>query len=75
MYSENNPVEQELIDQLNSAQSKLSAIAQEPLVFFSSYRFQITLNGRRHRRHYPDTVREGQIRFNPIWDRYDTDSG
>jgi hypothetical protein len=36
MYSENNPVEQELIDQLNSAQSKLSAIAQEPLVFFSS---------------------------------------
>jgi hypothetical protein len=29
------------------------------------------LNGRRHGRHYPDTVREGQIRFNPIWDRYE----
>jgi hypothetical protein len=34
------------------------------------YRFQITLNGRRHRRHYPNTVRQGRIRFKPIWDRY-----
>jgi glycosyltransferase involved in cell wall biosynthesis len=28
------------------------------------------LNGRRHRRHYPNTVRQGRIRFKPIWDRY-----
>jgi hypothetical protein len=35
-----------------------------------SYRFQITLNARRHRRHYPNTVRQGRIRFKPIWDRY-----
>jgi hypothetical protein len=38
-----------------------------------SYRFQITLNGRRHRRHYPNTVRQGRIRFKPIWDRYQTE--
>ena len=30
----------------------------------------ITLNGQRHRCHYPDTVRRGRIRFKPIWDRY-----
>jgi Glyoxalase/Bleomycin resistance protein/Dioxygenase superfamily len=36
----------------------------------ASYRFQITLNARRHRRHYPITVRQGRIRFKPIWDRY-----
>jgi signal transduction histidine kinase len=29
------------------------------------------LNGQRHRRHYPDTVRQGRIRFKPIWDRYE----
>jgi hypothetical protein len=34
------------------------------------YRFQITLNARRHRRHYPNTVRQGRIRFKSIWDRY-----
>jgi hypothetical protein len=28
------------------------------------------LNARRHRRHYPITVRQGRIRFKPIWDRY-----
>src|SRR5580704_11088836 len=35
-----------------------------------SYRFQITLNARRHRRHYPNTARQGRIRFKPSWDRY-----
>jgi succinate-semialdehyde dehydrogenase / glutarate-semialdehyde dehydrogenase len=29
------------------------------------------LNARRHRRHYPNTVRQGRIRFKPIWDRYE----
>ena len=29
------------------------------------------MNGRRHRRHYPDTVRQGRIRFKPIWERYE----
>jgi glutathione S-transferase len=35
-----------------------------------SYRFQITLNTRRRHRRYPITVRQGWIRFKPIWDRY-----
>ena len=30
------------------------------------------MNGRWHRRHYPDTVRQGRIRFKPICDRYKT---
>jgi hypothetical protein len=29
--------------------------------------FQITLNARRHRRHYPNTVRQDRIRFKPIF--------
>jgi hypothetical protein len=39
-------------------------------ISYASYRFQITLNARRHRRHYPNTARQGRIRFRPIWDRY-----
>jgi len=32
----------------------------------SSYRFQITLNARRHRRRYANTACRAQIRFKPI---------
>jgi hypothetical protein len=49
--------------------------ASATFVWDISYRFQITLNARRHRRHYPNTVRRGRIRFKPIWDRYQASGG